>query len=65
MRIHKIVVDYAMKSRVKPSDNGVMVGESESWKHGDQTQFGFGPVVDQTADVGRRGLVLVPESKPI
>lgn len=64
-RFYETVIDDAVRSRVETRDDGVMIGERVSGENGDQTRFCFGPLVDQAVDVGRWGLELVPETKPV
>jgi len=63
--ISEVVIDYAMVSRVEASGDGIMVRESERGENRNQTGFCFGPVSDQTRNVGCGGFELVTESKPI
>jgi len=60
-----VVINDAVVSRVEASGDGVVVGESERGKNGNQTGFGFGSVSDQTGNVGCWGFELVTESEAV
>lgn len=63
--IGEVVINDAVVSRVEASGDGVVVGESERGKNGNQTGFGFGSVSDQTGNVGCWGFELVTESEAV
>ena len=60
-----MIVDNTMISRVKASNNRVMIRESKRRKNGNQTRFSFSPVSNQTMNIWCMGLELVTKSEPV
>lgn len=54
-----------MISRVQARDDRIMVGESQRGEHRNQSALGFGPISNQSIDVGKIGLVLIPEPESV
>lgn len=60
-----MVVDDAMERRVETSDDGVVVGESESGEDGDEAGNSLGAIGDEALDVGQMGFELVAVAEAV
>ena len=63
--VHKVVVDDSVVSRIKPRDDGIVVGESEGRENGDQAGLGLGPVFNEPVDVASWSLELIAEAEAV
>lgn len=60
-----MIVNNTVISRVKASNNRVMIRERKRRENRNQTRFSFSPISNQTMNIWCRGLELVAKPEPI